>query len=591
MKTTNEKVIVRVDFPSERMSKKIQVASASLVGDVKKTVYEKMRPSSDNVNDFALYCPPGGGNNAPGEWMMDDDPVGYYMVEQRGVIEFRMRPRELIVRFEPPASTGSQGAAGGAAMLTAATKQAEVDFTVPSSNIALKFVGLLDLPRPSVDEHYSLYTDDSPPVLIDAQSSLATAGIRFGGTVILRLGAKPGAAKSKEGTRKGLKSFMGGKVRLGRSNKGGSGNSSDFGSQGSAVFGTPLKNVAVNDSVKLVDDAIAYIESKALDVEGIFRLSGSATEIQALKKKYNAGEQVDLNAVLDPHVVCGLLKLWLREMPEPLFTWVNYEPLLAVQMISDPDTKLRYLRALIDGLPPVNRKLIQQLLFFTQKVIAHEGVNKMPIHNVATVFGPNLLKSIHEGATPIVEDTGKVLGVTSALILNADAIFDSSPCPFSGVAKSLYDFQTDKDYELSLNAGDIVFIVCEDDGGWWRGEIAHTGQAGLFPSNYVTIGQHLPGGEKPAPAAEPVAEPAFAAADAGGGDSPTPKRATPKEAMSKADFNSKLDNLRQLYDAERNGRLELEELAAALEDEVGQLREMIRQVSDSNDELRAFAGL
>ena len=54
--------------------------------------------------------------------------------------------------------------------------------------------------------------------------------------------------------------------------------------------------------------------------EGIFRLSGSSTHIKELREAFDRGEEVDLTLVKDEHVVTGLLKLYFRELPEPLFT-------------------------------------------------------------------------------------------------------------------------------------------------------------------------------------------------------------------------------------------------------------------------------
>ncbi len=52
------------------------------------------------------------------------------------------------------------------------------------------------------------------------------------------------------------------------------------------------------------------------DTEGIFRVPGIAGEIQALKKQLDDGtDQVQSTNVHSP---ASLLKLWLRELPEPL---------------------------------------------------------------------------------------------------------------------------------------------------------------------------------------------------------------------------------------------------------------------------------
>jgi RalA-binding protein 1 len=56
-------------------------------------------------------------------------------------------------------------------------------------------------------------------------------------------------------------------------------------------------------------------------VSGVLRLSGSASEIERYQKRFDEGQDVDFaRANVDVHVVAGLLKLFLREMPEPLLS-------------------------------------------------------------------------------------------------------------------------------------------------------------------------------------------------------------------------------------------------------------------------------
>jgi Rho GTPase-activating protein 1 len=75
----------------------------------------------------------------------------------------------------------------------------------------------------------------------------------------------------------------------------------------------------------IVTQIIAYLDAKGLEAEGIFRLSGQASELVALREKIDRGEDVDFNVeVQQPHVVAALLKLWLRELPEPLLTFKLY---------------------------------------------------------------------------------------------------------------------------------------------------------------------------------------------------------------------------------------------------------------------------
>ena len=61
--------------------------------------------------------------------------------------------------------------------------------------------------------------------------------------------------------------------------------------------------------------------SPAIEEEGIFRVSGAASEVRALRAAYEArqpGVHVDLSGVGDPNVVAAVLKAYLKDLPEPV---------------------------------------------------------------------------------------------------------------------------------------------------------------------------------------------------------------------------------------------------------------------------------
>jgi len=75
----------------------------------------------------------------------------------------------------------------------------------------------------------------------------------------------------------------------------------------------------------IIIQCVEFLEAKGLTTEGIFRISASSTKIQEMKKKFVTGTAtVDLS---DAQVceVATLLKLYIRELPEPLITFDAYE--------------------------------------------------------------------------------------------------------------------------------------------------------------------------------------------------------------------------------------------------------------------------
>ena len=62
-----------------------------------------------------------------------------------------------------------------------------------------------------------------------------------------------------------------------------------------------------------------YIFFAGLHCEGIYRISGVKSKVQHLKDSYNSGEPVYLEEH-EPNIVAGVLKQFLRELPEPILT-------------------------------------------------------------------------------------------------------------------------------------------------------------------------------------------------------------------------------------------------------------------------------
>ena len=67
-------------------------------------------------------------------------------------------------------------------------------------------------------------------------------------------------------------------------------------------------------------------------------------------------------------------------------------------------------------LPPLSRAILRHLVSFLRKVNEHSAVNKMPIHNIATVFGPNLLRQKDANMLQMVEDTAQINNIVNLLI-------------------------------------------------------------------------------------------------------------------------------------------------------------------------------
>ena len=149
-----------------------------------------------------------------------------------------------------------------------------------------------------------------------------------------------------------------------------------------------------------------------------------------MKAQIDRGSDVRFDATTNVHDVTGLLKRFLREMPEGVLTERLYPYFLASAKCEAPTSRLHFLRAVIRALPPANAMLTEFLLRMLLKVIARSDENKMHANNVATIFGPLLLRAAAEHRQ--IAHTGLVNLVTKMLVENVVALYESrGPVPFS----------------------------------------------------------------------------------------------------------------------------------------------------------------
>jgi len=100
----------------------------------------------------------------------------------------------------------------------------------------------------------------------------------------------------------------------------------------SKVFGKKLP-ADPNDLPPFVLQAMDYLDEHCLNVEGIFRLSPKKTDedevIQVLEQNLRAVINYEKYEI---HLPASLLKLYLRELPDPLLTYEQYGMFIAAEV-------------------------------------------------------------------------------------------------------------------------------------------------------------------------------------------------------------------------------------------------------------------
>eukprot|EP01086_Lenisia_limosa_P009763 TRINITY_DN33391_c0_g1_i1.p1 TRINITY_DN33391_c0_g1~~TRINITY_DN33391_c0_g1_i1.p1 ORF type:complete len:607 (+),score=158.15 TRINITY_DN33391_c0_g1_i1:80-1900(+) len=162
-------------------------------------------------------------------------------------------------------------------------------------------------------------------------------------------------------------------------------------------------------------------ERKAEEVTGIFRVSGSAAEIQSLRLDFNRGATPDMSKT-DIHVVSGLLKLYFRELSEPLLTFARYKEFIAANRISDQAERLEAVKKTLASLPLANRRLLVYLMSYLVQVAALASSNKMTPQNVGVVFGPTLLRPEIETMETMMDTTHQTR-IVESFCIEHDSIF------------------------------------------------------------------------------------------------------------------------------------------------------------------------
>jgi hypothetical protein len=121
--------------------------------------------------------------------------------------------------------------------------------------------------------------------------------------------------------------------------------------------------------------------------EGIFRVPGENDVVSDLRLRIDRGFY-NLEGIDDPHVPASLLKLWLRELQDPLIPEELYNQ--CIMCSEDPEQVV----SMISALPTINRRVLLFVISFLQKFLDDRIMvtTKMTAVNLAVVFAPNLLR-------------------------------------------------------------------------------------------------------------------------------------------------------------------------------------------------------
>ncbi|XP_053889334.1 rho GTPase-activating protein 22 isoform X1 [Malaclemys terrapin pileata] len=210
---------------------------------------------------------------------------------------------------------------------------------------------------------------------------------------------------------------------------------------GGGIFGQRLEDTVQYErkyglrlAPLLVEQCVDFIRERGLTEEGLFRMPGQANLVKDLQDSFDCGEKPLFDSNTDVHTVASLLKLYLRELPEPVIPFAKYEDFLSCgQLLSkDKGEGTRELAKQVKTLPQANYNLLKYICKFLDEVQSHSSVNKMSVQNLATVFGPNILRPKMEDPVTIMEGTSLVQHLMTVLISEHGQIFAISQADAAG---------------------------------------------------------------------------------------------------------------------------------------------------------------
>ncbi|XP_071953156.1 rho GTPase-activating protein 24-like isoform X2 [Antedon mediterranea] len=184
---------------------------------------------------------------------------------------------------------------------------------------------------------------------------------------------------------------------------------------GRGVFGQSLLDIITNESTtstkmipSIVEQCVNYIVENGLLEEGIFRLPGRSSMIKTLQDSFDCGDKPDFDKQhVDIHTVASLLKLYLRELPEPVIPWAHYDDIMnGIKLfLQNSEKGKKELIKQLALLPRTNYNLLRYMCIFLHNVSLHEDKNKMTVQNIATVFGPNIIRPNTDSPASLMQST------------------------------------------------------------------------------------------------------------------------------------------------------------------------------------------
>lgn len=272
----------------------------------------------------------------------------------------------------------------------------------------------------------------------------------------------------------------------------------------------------------ILKSCVRVINLYGLHHQGIFRVSGSQVEITNFREWFERGEDPlsEVTDASDINSIAGVMKLYLRELREPIFPTIYFEHLINLAQIESKHDMVMGIRKFLLALPRPAVIVMRYLFAFLNHLSEYADENMMSAYNLAICFGPTLMR------TPDDKDQVQFQNQINALIENMIVFHeDIFPKDIGGAkyekyitssayddidigdsptdpntedpdtqseddsenyeATALFDFEARSDRELSFRKGDNIQLYNQISNDWWRGSV--NGKVGLVADKFISL--------------------------------------------------------------------------------------------------------
>uniref|UniRef100_A0AAX7VQC5 Myosin IXb n=1 Tax=Astatotilapia calliptera TaxID=8154 RepID=A0AAX7VQC5_ASTCA len=113
----------------------------------------------------------------------------------------------------------------------------------------------------------------------------------------------------------------------------------------------------------VMETLLMHVELNGLYTEGIYRKSGSACRAKELHQVLQKNPETVCLDNYPIHTITGLIKRWLRELPDPLMTFSLYHDFLHAVELPEEEERIKAVYQKLEELPPANFSTLERLIF------------------------------------------------------------------------------------------------------------------------------------------------------------------------------------------------------------------------------------